>query len=102
MQATEMKTRQGHPDNLEEMYHSLHSLQYTTPGSGTHVFPKESSQSSSPTQSLIRAQRALDHAISQQVKIRTILATCKTSGGQYLIQVGFNEDLIYLGKGFLQ
>jgi hypothetical protein len=55
-----------------------------------------------PRQSCITAQLALDHATAMEMNVNGALALCEIPGGAFFIQVGFNEDMILLGRGALQ
>jgi hypothetical protein len=53
---------------------------------------------------LIVAQAALDHVLTQESSIKQALQSCcpMIPDAAYLIQVGFNEDLIQSQRGILQ
>jgi hypothetical protein len=55
-----------------------------------------------PRQRCNTAQIALDHAVAMELSISDALASCGIPRGAYFIQVGFNEDMILLGKGAVQ
>jgi hypothetical protein len=51
---------------------------------------------------LIVPQAALDHAVAHESSIRQALETACTTDAAYIIQVGFNEDMLQSHQGTLQ